>query len=66
MLFSPSGMNSTLWTKGEINVLNKPLLLVCFVFQIEFPRELDSIVYSCVDMQVNKMKLGKNGSLHTH
>ena len=44
---------------------NRPLQLICFVFPIEVPGELDplSLHKICIDMHVNKTKFERNSSL---
>ena len=53
------------YTRKKSRELNKPLNLVCFVFPIEVPGELDplSFLKLCLDMHVNKTKFERNSSL---
>ena len=45
--------------------MNRPLPLLCLVFAIEFPGELDPSSFHklCVDMHVKKTKFERNSSL---
>ena len=51
--------------KALLLFANKPLQLVCFVFPIKVPGELNQLSFYklCVDMHVNKTKFERNSSL---